>query len=130
MANWADVKSFIRANYKVSAEDGPNLLILLFETFEGRSQQVFMEYDRGGDGTEWLKISATVGLRSELRLEEVLEVASTMVLGAVHLTGDAVMIAHWQPLGTIDGAEIDVPMKLVCLVADLVEKKLLGTDRF
>ena len=104
--------------------------MLNFETFEGRSQQVYLSLDTGGDGTQWLKISAVVGLVHEVDLRQVLAVASDMVLGAVHLIGDAVAIAHWQLLETIDGAEVDVPMKLVCLVADLVEKKLLGTDRF
>ncbi len=130
MASWSDVKSYIRANYVVAAEEGPNLLILHFETFEKRSQQVFMEFDRGGDETQWLKVSATVGLLSEVDLRQVLEIASTMVLGAVHLTGEAVMIAHWQQLDTIDGPEVDVPMRLVCLVADLVEQKIHGGDRF
>lgn len=129
MASWSDVKSFIRSNYVVK-EEAPDLLILDFETFANRSQQIYVMFDKDGDGREWLKFSSAVGVLAQVDLKQVLEVASTMILGAVHLTGEAVMIAHWQQLDTLDGAEIDRPMGLLALVADIVEQKIHGSDRF
>lgn len=130
MASWSEVKSFIRSNYIVKQEIGPDALLLEFETFAGRSQQIFVEFDRSGDDVEWVSMSATVGLVAELDAMRVLEVASPLILGAVRVSGEALMVAHWQPLATIDGPEIDGPMKLICLVADIIEKDLNDTDRF
>lgn len=130
MASWPDVRSFVRANYPVSSVRSPSLVTAVVDTFGGRRQQVFVERDVSPTGGEWVKVSAAVGLRSQVNLDEVVEVASTMVLGAVHLAGDAVVIAHWQPLESIDSPVVDPPVRLVSCVADLVEHEISGADRF
>lgn len=126
MASWTEIKGYVFSNYKVSSDEG-NLMSLLFDMGEGRSQLVFIGYLDLDEPL--IRFSSPIGKVSQITAERVIEAASSTPFG-VERVGDVYALRHVQLAATVDGSEIDMPIQLVTGFADHLEKTLGLGDTF
>lgn len=130
MATWADLKSYVRSNYKIS-DDQQDLIKLVFETGNLRSQVVLLCHVTLADGSEeWVQIESPFGeLHSVNVVQALLEIGNT-VCGGMSVVGDMVTFRHAVPLLNLNINEFERPLALVTSTADRLEQLLTGADRY
>lgn len=121
MATWAEVKSYISANYQVSDQSG-DLIQLNFADGNGRSQLVFV----GGNDTA-IQIKSPFARVGEVQPGKIFD--HTGLFG-VTTAGDVYCLTHTMLTETLDGIELDVPLALLTTEADRLEKALGLGDKF
>lgn len=130
MPTWQDLTSYVRSNYRI-ADEQPNLIKLIFETGDLRSQIVLLVRETLMDGEEeWVTISSPVAALGSLNLEEFLREVGGVVCGGAALEGDVLIIKHAAPLMNLDINEFERPLRLVTMTADALEKKFVGSDTY
>jgi len=130
MPTWQDLTSYVRSNYKI-ADERPNLIKLIFETGDLRSQIVLLVRETLMDGEEeWVTISSPVAALGSVNLEEFLREVGGIVCGGAALEGDVLIIKHAAPLVNLDINEFERPLRLVTMTADALEKKFVGSDTY
>ncbi|MER7441267.1 hypothetical protein [Micromonospora avicenniae] len=130
MATWADLTSYIRANYKI-AEERPNLIKLVFETGNLRSQVVLLWHLTLDDGDEeWVQIESSFGELGSVNLALALEKVGNTVCGGMAVVGDLLTFRHAVPLLNLNINEFERPLALVTSTADNLERVLTGADRY
>ena len=130
MANWHDVINFIGSNYKYE-ELTPTLLKLSFSFDDLRTQGVFLEYAKAGDGSEWVLVQSPVGKIGEVDLEKALRFLEGKVVGGLSLVAEEyVTLKDAVPIADLQAAELVDPIRLVIFTADALEKQLSGSDTY
>jgi len=130
MADWGDLVSYVRANYKV-AEEKDRMIKLLFGVGEGRSQVVLLwHHTLMGGAEDWVQIESPIGKIEEVSLVPLMREVAETVCGGIGATGDFVTYRHSVPLMNLDVNEFERPLQLVVTTADRLENKLVGGDRF
>jgi hypothetical protein len=120
----------VHSNYKI-ADERPNLIKLIFDTGDLRSQIVLLTRETLMDGEEeWVTISSPVAALGSLNLEEFLREVGDIVCGGAALEGDVLVIKHAAPLVNLDVNEFERPLRLVTMTADALEKKFVGSDKY
>ena len=127
MATWQQVKSYIYANYNVSNDSG-DMITLLFETGNGRSQMVMIGHLDAGEFAS-VRFSSPFASWTNASPERVLRATEGSGVGICSI-GDYFVTTHSQLLSTIDEAEIDWPMAYVTSMADNLEQALGLGDAF
>jgi hypothetical protein len=127
MATWQQVKSYIYANYNVSKDSG-EMITLLFDTGNGRSQLVFVGLLDIGEYSS-IRFSSPFAQWGNVSPERVLRATESTGVGICSV-GDYLTTTHSQLLATIDEAEIDWPMVYVTSTADALEQQLGQGDAF
>ena len=130
MPTWQDLTGYIRSNYKI-ADERPDLIKLIFETGDLRSQMVLVCREALMNGEEeWVTISSPVANLGSVSLEDFLREVGGIVCGGAGLEGDVLVIKHAAPLLNLDINEFERPLRLVTTTADALEKKLAGADKY
>lgn len=132
MATWDELTGAVRANFKIANEE-PNMLMMLFETGDDRSQSVILARQTLMDGEEeWIQIMSPVADLSstEVDFQAALQVAGEIVCGGLALVGPLLVIRHAVPLENLDINEFMRPLMLVTSTADELEQALVGSDTF
>ncbi len=130
MTTWQDLTSYVRSNYKI-ADERSNIIKLIFETGNLRSQMVLLARETLMDGEEeWVTISSPVAPLGSVHLEEFLREVGGIVCGGAALEGDILVIKHAAPLMNLDINEFERPVRLVTITADTLEKKFVGSDQY
>ena len=127
MATWQQVKSYIYANYNVSDDSG-DMIRLMFETGNGRSQMVLIGHLDIGEYSS-IRFNSPFASWSNASPERVLRATESIGVGICSI-GDYIVTTHSQLLATIDEAEIDWPMAYVTSTADKLEQQLGLGDAF
>jgi hypothetical protein len=127
MATWQQVKSYIYANYNVSKDSG-EMITLLFDTGNGRSQLVFVGLLDIGEYSS-IRLSSPFAQWSNVSAERALRATESTGVGICSI-GDYLATTHSQLLATIDEAEIDWPLAYVTSTADKLEQQLGQGDAF
>lgn len=122
MATWQQVKNYIYANYQVS-EDSGGMLSLLFQTGGGRSQRVLIVHVDTGNEFDSMLFMSPVAAWSQVSADRVLR-ATEEVPVSIRSTGEFIVATHVQLLASVDETEIDLPMAMITLQADQLEKAL------
>jgi hypothetical protein len=130
MATWADLTSYVRSRYKIS-EERPNLIKLVFETGNLRSQAVLLWHLTLSDGAEeWVQIESSFGELGSVNLAQALQEIGDTVCGGMAVMGDLVTFRHAVPLLNLNINEFERPLALVTSTADHLEHILTGGDRY
>lgn len=130
MADWRDLTSYVRANYKV-AEESDRMMKLLFRVGEGRSQIVLLWHlTLMGGAEDWVQIESPIGKIEDMSLVPLMREVAETVCGGIGASGDFVTYRHSVPLMNLDVNEFERPLQLVVTTADRLEHKLVGGDRF
>src|ERR1700709_1049543 len=88
MATWDALKSYIRSTYKV-AEERPDMVKLVFETGELRSQIVLLWHmTLAGNSEEWVQIESPSGELESINLTHALKEIQDTVCGGLAMAGD------------------------------------------
>lgn len=128
MARWQDVRTFIHQQYK--AEDmGENIMKLVFDVGDGRSQLVFLIREALLDGSEeWVVVASPFAPQAAADLAKVVDKVANLVCGGLSRIGEHLVLKHALPLANMDTNELIRPMQLVLTSADKLEQELLGSD--
>ena len=127
MADWSALRNYIKGNYKI-AKDELDTLGLLFETEDGRSQQVFVG-NMGDSG--WAMVYTAVCPEGAIEPREALIRNSKMTVGHLALVeGGPVIFRHTFPLADLDPEEFETPLHVAVQFGDRLERELTGADAF
>ncbi|MFE9655196.1 hypothetical protein [Micromonospora sp. NPDC006431] len=130
MATWADLTRYVRSNYKI-ADERPNLIKLVFETGNLRSQAVLLWHLTLADGEEeWVQIESFFGEVGSVDLVQALQEVGNTVCGGMAVAGDMLTFRHAVPLLNLNINEFERPLALVTSTADRLERILTGADRY
>lgn len=130
MASWNELVAYMRANYKLDLHSSGEMASMLFP-IEDRTQLVFVS-KAGNDALgEWACIESAIGDLKDLDLTKVCgEVDSNVIGGIVVKSGmDKVFLRHTVPLVNLDINEFKVPLVMITLSADVMEKKFTRKDK-
>lgn len=129
MANWEQLRQYVRSNYKIS-EELAEAISMVFELPGGRTQLVFITHYSLMDGQEdWVVIESPFGERGQVDLSAAVAAAGNMVCGGVGLyQGRYFTLRHAVPLENLDLNEFERPLRLIITSADSLESKLTGLD--
>jgi hypothetical protein len=114
---------YIEANFKFE-EVGDGLLKLLFDLGNSRAQLVFASVNE-----TTIQYFSPCALISDVSAKDALEANSEYSLG-MQILGDSYMVKHLALIEDLDASEVNQGFNLVCSIADELENKLVGGDRF
>ena len=122
----------VEAQGKVVGKDDDGATTIEIETEEGRSQLVRISVqDLGGNLGECTMFGSLVCEVADLDCEKALRFNATVVrFGAIAIMEDMVIVRETLRLATCDSDEILFTLAEVAGVADGLEKKLSGSDRY
>jgi hypothetical protein len=123
MATQQEVRNFIKSNYNVDELDNGSFKTV-FDLGGGRSQLVFLTVNEYN--VQYQSPFASV---DDVSAKQALEANSEFNLG-IQLQGNYYMVVHMAPLADLDASEIGEGFEYVTNVADVLEKKLVGGDKF
>jgi hypothetical protein len=131
MVSWSQLREYVYSNYKVKGEEG-NVLELLFDLGNGRSQLVYISYQTLMDGAEgWLHVESPFGTLDRIDLQRAVRAVGGMVCGSIASVADRfVTLRHSVPLENLDLNEFERPLRLVTTSADELESMLSVGDVF
>ena len=130
MATWNDLTTYVKNNYKISDEQ-PNLIKLIFDTGNLRSQVVILWHLTLSDGNEeWVQIESPFGEVGSIDLNQALQAVGNTVCGGMAMFGNMVTFRHSLPLQNLNINEFTGPLAMVTTTADQLEKTLVGGDKF
>ena len=130
MATWNDVVAHLNSKYKCKNQS-ETLIGLNFTMPENRSQIVWVE-TRGDEGFgEWVIISSAVaGVDQVKNLEKICRAVNNSFIGGAVIEGDYILIRDAFPLANLDVNELEQPLHLITLTAEVIEKNITGGDKF
>jgi hypothetical protein len=130
MADWNALREHLKANYQI-AKDEIDTIHLMFETEDGRSQVVFVSRTGELGGSDWAEIATAVCAEADIDPRDALLRSGRMIAGGLVLMEDGpVVYRHAFPLAGFDLEDLEVPLHLVALMGDDLEKELTGEDRY
>lgn len=127
MATWAEVKRTIRQNFKV-ADESQDVLKLIFETNDDRTQVVFIEKTQNADGELWVQISSPIGVIDTSEIDDALEIVGEKLCGGLTKENGTHYVRHSMLAGDLSYDELIRPLNIVCKTADILEEKFIGSD--
>ena len=130
MSDWNELRTYIKKNYKIAAEED-NMLKLVFDLGDDRSQMVFLWHQTLMDGEEeWVQIESPIGKIKDTPFVPLMREVAGTVCGGVGAASDYVTFRHSVPLENLDMNEFERPLRLIVTTADRLENKLVGGDAF
>jgi hypothetical protein len=129
MASWSTLVSYVQSNYKI-ADQGNDMLKLVFETGDLRSQVVFLWRQTLAGGEEWVQIESPFAAVGSVNLQAALEMIGGMVCGGMAITAGHVTVRHAVPLANLNINEFERPLILVTTTADRLESEFVGSDKY
>ena len=129
MATWNEVKNFLKSGLGGQEASSGNGVSVDIKFTDGRSQFVNImkaEYK----GAEWADVFSGVGVISTANLNAVLEWLLTQPCGGLIKVGDTHAVRHCIPIADLSNDEIIGPINILASVADTLEEKLVGGDKF
>lgn len=129
MANWQSVRDHLRANYKIE-EENDALVKLQFGWDDGRSHLVLVAQTGNDRVGEWVRVESPIGTWSDVHLPKALELIEDTVCGGLGKVGEFVTLRDSFPIADLSTDELEQPIHLIVGMADDLEQKLVGVDRF
>ena len=127
MADWNDLRTHIKNTYKIAAEE-ENFVRLNFETKDLRTQLVTVaRSDKIGD-SEWAEIATPVCRTSDIDPAVALERNFSFKLGFLGSFDGYVYFMHRVALLDMQQSEFDLPLELVAIWGDELEREFTGKD--
>ncbi len=123
VATQQEAINFIKSNYRCDDLDG-GVLKLVFDLGGGRSQVVFATVNEYN-----VQYASPFASLDDVTAKQALEANAEFNLG-VQIQGNYFMIVHMAPLADLDASEIGEGFEYVSNVADALESKLVGGNKF
>lgn len=127
VATWVDLVRFVDHTYKYELLSN-ELLKLVFNVSNLRSQVVFIEHAFNDSQSEWCKVSSPIGKLDPSQIVYAARRLGGMLLGGLTMEDDVVYVTTSMPLLNIDANEITDSIEGVVNIADKLESDILGTD--
>jgi hypothetical protein len=127
MATWTALKSYIKDNYDMDADNGDSVKLTL-RTKQGRSQTVYVSHTLSNSEIEFATIASPVGAVGAVDVTELLHLLDQHLVGGAAIIESNVVVRHAVPLAQLQPDEFQVPLHMIARTADAMEKELLGTD--
>lgn len=129
MTTWNDLVGYVHNRYKI-ADEGQDVIKLVFELDGMRSQVVILWHVRLGNGEEWVQIESPFGEVGKVDLAAALQRIGNTGCGGMAQFENLVTFRHSVPLDNLQINEFESPLALVTTTADSLEKQFTGGDRF
>ena len=129
VATWVDLVRFVDHTYKYELLSN-ELLKLVFNVSNLRSQVVFIEHAFNESQSEWCKVSSPIGKLDPSQIVYAARRLGGMRLGGLTMEDDVVYVTTSMPLLNIDANEITDSIEGVVNIADKLESDILGTDEY
>ena len=129
---WADIKRFLRNNYRVADEENDNL-VFDFNCGNDRTQRVFVSFFSSKDNKpEWLQISSCIGLIDISEINEALAEVADCNFGGVVFEKEINrhVLQGSLPFDSISRDGLLLSIETIAKIADLMEKKYIGGDQY
>lgn len=123
MATQQEAINFIKSNFDTELMESGGLK-LVFDLGGGRSQLAFVEVNESN-----VQYSSPFASVDDVTAKQALEANSEYSVG-MQLYGSVYVVKHVTPLADLDASEITEGFELVANIADLLEKQLIGGDKF
>ncbi len=128
MATWKMVRDFVVQNYASVEIDGKAIKFPL-KIEEGRFQKMLLVHDEDARGDGWLQVVSPLGLVSQYEPGPLLTYASQFICGGIVIYNENnLVLRHSIPLEEMSPDEMTLPISMVAIAADAIEKQFLGTD--
>lgn len=129
MASWDEVIEYIEKKYPTKKNG--DLLSTVIPLKNERSQVVFFQERSDNDEENvWLNILSPIGeLSSRVKIDSALNFLSLTACGGLIKVGDNYFLRHGILIRNISANEIELPIRKICICADLLEEELLGVDK-
>ena len=122
MATQNEVLNFIKSNYEAEVLSGGDLK-LVFDLGGGRSQLAFVDVTESN-----AQFSSPFATVDDVTPKQALEANAEYSVG-MQLIGNWYVIKHVVPLADLDASEVSAAFDLVANIADMLETKLVGSDK-
>jgi hypothetical protein len=127
MATWEEIRTYMRARYRLLEEDDDHVA-LLFGFDDNRRHSITIKQFDAMD-RQWLLFEARVCRKELMETERALKLNGKSVIGYLALDRDGFYVMrHTALLSTLDPDELVVPMHVLVKVADKLEEELTGSD--
>jgi hypothetical protein len=123
VATQAEVKQFIESNFDHEVL-GSGLYKMIFNGDDGRSQLVFAAVNESN-----IQIHSPFATVEDVTPKQALTANADYSMG-IQLMGEYYVVKHFVGIDDVDASEIKEGLSLVCLIADELEQKLIGGDKF
>ena len=129
LKKWADVKRFLRNEYKVATEE-KDFLAFDFELENNRSQRVCVERVETQDEIQWIMVYSCVGLIDDSEIDEVLKMIGEYAFGGLVKTDDKHFVKYSLLLESASELSLLRPINTLAQLADEIEEKYIGGDQY
>ncbi len=134
MSSYKEFEQYVKSNFKLyekKKEAPEGFMQLGFELPDGRSQSLMIGKGHKGDFIgETADVMSFIGDLKGAKLNEALEVVNEFPLGGLVTVGGHLVFRHTILLDNVDENEIKVPLLAVAYLADVLEQKFSGGDKF
>ena len=134
MSTYKEFEKYVKSNYDVAEKrkDAPaGFMQILFELPKGRSQVLMIGPGHKSDLIgETADVMSFIGDLKGAKLNEALEDVYGFALGGLMTVAGHLTFRHTILLDNVDENEIDVPLLAVAFLADVLEQKFSGGDKF
>ena len=135
MSTYKEFEKYVKSNFRVgeTPKDAPEGFMLVFLDIpqNGRSQVLLIGKGHKSDLIgETADVMSFVGDLKGAKLNEALEASYGFPLGGLVTVGGHLMFRHTILLDNVDENEIKVPLMAVAYLADVLEQKFSGGDKF
>lgn len=127
MANWEEIRTYMRSRYRLLEEDEEHVALLFGFDDNRRHSITITRFD--AMERQWLQFEARVCRMELMETERALRLNGKSVVGYLALDRDGFYVMrHTALLSTLDPDELVVPMHVLVKVADKLEEELTGSD--
>ena len=125
---WPLVQKHMRSSYKL-ADDTPDMLSMVWTYEEGRTQKILVRRYKADD-REMLEFKSAFGRRDDAQPEALLRNNASLPLATVALSGDVYLVVYNALMHNLSTDDLDYLLSRVAAVADRLEEKHAGNDKF
>lgn len=132
MARWSDVERFVKSNFKVMPSAPKGMMGLVFNLPDGRSQAILLSHESGDETSldaERVQILSRIGRLSPSKVVDACRGAMATGFGGIVQLGEDTFLRHTVLIENLDENEIVIPMRMVAILADIMEQRLTGADK-
>ncbi|ULQ58649.1 hypothetical protein K7I13_08750 [Brucepastera parasyntrophica] len=127
MAEWNEVKDYLKTNFDLQKDDDDFLKIAV-ELGEDWYQPVFIQKTTAQSGDVWVQIVSPVGAIDENDLNKALEMLNTRICGGLIKIGKKHYIRHSMLINSLSPEYIGTITHIVSDVADEMEGEFIDDE--
>jgi hypothetical protein len=120
MPTWPEIQAYVRGKYKMSKDEETRFAIVFKEQGD-RSQMIWVRPFKAHD-QEFLEFKSYICKEDELAPKVALRKNAELAVGSLALLDTHYALLHNVPLKSMDVEEFELPLHLIAILADQLEK--------